>query len=111
LHALETAEQAMFFRRPGTPLQVPEMLIEAGIELVEVVVTLRPAKSRFAAPGMHVVMVVEVTSYTVEVDAVIVTVEVVVGITVVMGEVNCAVEVVVAVLMPRKVEQKGEADG
>jgi hypothetical protein len=111
LYALETAEQAMFFRRPGTPLQVPEMLIEAGIELVEVVVTLRPAKSRFAAPGMHVVMVVEVTSYTVEVDAVIVTVEVVVGITVVMGEVNCAVEVVVAVLMPRKVEQKGEADG
>lgn len=27
------------------------------------------------------------------------------------GEVNCAVEVVIAVLIPRKVEQKGEAEG
>lgn len=41
----------------------------------------------------------------------IVTVVVVVGMTVVTGEVNCAVEVVVAVWIPRKVEQKGEADG
>ena len=43
-------------------------------------------------------------------DAVIVTVDVVIGTTVVMGEMNCAVEVIVAVLIPRKVEQKGEAD-
>jgi len=39
------------------------------------------------------------------------TVEVVVGITVVTGEVNCTVEVVVAVWIPRKVEQKGKAEG
>jgi hypothetical protein len=111
LHALETAEHAMFFNSPGQPLQVPGILIEAGIEVVEVVVTFLLARSRFAALGIHVVMVAEDTSYTVKVEAVIVTVEVVVGMTVVTGEVNCAVEVVVAVLMPRKVEQKGEADG
>lgn len=118
-HALETAEQAMFFRRPGQPLQVPGILIEAGTEAVEdadeaidgVVVAFHLARSRFSAPGMQVVIVVEDTSYSVTVDAVMTTVVVVVGITVVTGEVNCAVEVVVAVWIPRKVEQKGEADG
>lgn len=120
-HALDTAEQAMFFRRPGQPLQVPGMLIEAGIAVeedvdegtdgVEVVVAFHLPRSRFSAPGMHVVIVVEDTSYSVTVDAVMTTVVVVVGITVVTGEVNCAVEVVVAVWIPRKVEQKGEADG
>jgi hypothetical protein len=88
LHALETAEQAMFFKSPGQPPQVPGILIEAGIEVVGVLVAFLFSKSRFAAPGMHVVIVVEDTSYTVRVEAVIVTVEVVVGITVVTGEVN-----------------------
>lgn len=69
LHALETAEQAMFLRRLGQPGQVPGILIEAGIEVsedvdevVEVVVTFLLARSRFAAPGIHVVIVVEDTS-------------------------------------------------
>lgn len=71
-HALETAEQAMFFSRPGQPLQVPGILIEAGITVdedvdegtdeVEVVVAFHLARSRFSAPGMHVVIVVEDTS-------------------------------------------------
>lgn len=67
-HALETAEQAIFFRRPGQPLQVPGILIEAGIVVdegvdeVEVVVAFHLARSRFLAPGMHVVIVVEDTS-------------------------------------------------
>jgi len=72
LHALDIAEQATFLRRLGQPGQVPEILIEAGIVVDEdvdgavdeddVVVTFLLARSRFAAPGMHVVIVVEDTS-------------------------------------------------
>jgi len=72
LHALEIAEQAMFFRLLGQPGQVPGILMDAGIEvdedldevveLVEVVVTFLLARSRFTAFGMHVVIVVEDTS-------------------------------------------------
>jgi len=69
LHALEIAEQAMFLRLLGQPGQVPGMLMDAGIEVdedldevLEVVVTFLLAGSRFAAFGIHVVIVVEDTS-------------------------------------------------
>lgn len=70
LHALEIAEQAMFFRMLGQPGQVPEILIEAGIavdegvdEVVnEAAVVALLSRLRFAALGMHVVIVTEDTS-------------------------------------------------
>mgnify|MGYP006902618113 CR=1 FL=1 len=111
----------MFLRRPGQPLQVPGMLMEAGIEVVvaldeldevvDVVFSFLLARSRLAALGMQVVMVVEETSYSVTGVAATKTVVVVVGMMVVMGEVALTVEVVVTVEIPRKEEQNGEADG